>query len=178
MFTEHDFTHSQHYVLPAERVTEKVYDTLGAAFNEVGKYAHEKNVAIAIENHGGSSATGAGLKKLLDMVPFQEVGVTYDPANYAASGSDPYEALLAIGDRVRYTHWKDVSRTDGKTAYEAFGEGVIDWPPIVSYLLKSFDGLWSIEYELKVEAGLDRLIDGTRRSVENLMGVVRSCRQS
>ena len=177
VLTEHDFTHSQHYVLPAESVTEELYDTLGAAFNEVGAYAHEKNVNLAIENHGGSSATGAGLKKLLDMVPYQEVGVTYDPANYAASGSDPYEALLAIGDRVRYTHWKDVSRTDGKIEYQAFGEGIIDWPPIISYLLESFNGVWSIEYELKVEAGLDRLIDGTRRGVENLLGVVRSCRR-
>ena len=118
------------------------------------------------------------MKKLLDMVPYQEVGVTYDPANYAASGSDPYDALLVIGDRVRYTHWKDVSRTDGKTEYQAFGEGTIDWPPIISYLLESFRGLWSIEYEVKVEAGLDRLIDGTRRSIENLLGVVRSCRRS
>ena len=178
VFTEHDFTHSQHYVLPAERVSEKLYDTLVAAFNEVGKYAHEKNVDIAIENHGGTSATGAGMKKLLDMVPHKEVGVTYDPANYAASGSDPYEALLAIGDRVRYTHWKDVSRTNGGTAYEAFGEGSIDWPPIVTYLLESFNGLWFIEYELKIEAGLDRLIDGTRRSMANLLEVVQSCRDS
>ena len=39
-------------------------------------------------------------------------------------------------------------------------------------------GLWFIEYELKVEAGLDRLIDGTRRSMANLLEVVRSCRDS
>ena len=177
VFTEHDVTESQHYVLPEELVSEELYDTLAAAFNEVGKYAHEKNVAIAVENHGGSSATGAGMKKLLDMVPYQEVGVTYDPANYAASGSDPYEALLTIGDRVLYTHWKDISRTNGGVAYQAFGEGIIDWPPIVSHLLESFKGLWFIEYELKVEASLDRLIDGTRRGAENLLEVVRNCRR-
>ena len=39
---------------------------------------------------------------LLDMVPYRSVGVTYDPANYAYSGEDPYQALLAIEDRVVY----------------------------------------------------------------------------
>jgi len=107
VFTEHDFSHSQHYVLPAERVTDALYETLGAAFNTVGAYAHEKNVLIGIENHGGSSATGVRLKRLLDMIPYKEVGVTFDPANFAYGGEDPYQALLAIQDRVVYTHWKD-----------------------------------------------------------------------
>jgi len=41
---------------------------------------------LAIENHGGTSATGAGLKRLFDRVPFPSVGVTCDPANYAYGG--------------------------------------------------------------------------------------------
>lgn len=172
VFTEHDFTHSKHYVLPAERVTDALYETLAAAFNKLGEYALSKNVALAIENHGGTSATGAGLQRLLDMVSFASVGVTYDPANYAYGGEDPYAALQAVRDRVLYTHWKDVARTDGKVEYRAFGEGDIDWPPILRMLLAEFEGIWAIEYERKVDSTLETLSQGTALSLANLQAVI------
>ena len=172
VFTEHDFTHSKHYVLPAERVTDALYETLAAAFNKLGEYALSKNVSLAIENHGGTSATGAGLKRLLDMVPFPSVGVTYDPANYAYGGEDPYAALEAVKDRVLYTHWKDVARTNGKVEYRAFGEGDIDWPPIIRTLLAEFQGIWAIEYERKVDSTLKTLSQGTQLSLANLQAVI------
>jgi len=172
VFTEHDFTHSKHYVLPAERVTDALYETLSAAFNKLGEYALSKNVSLAIENHGGTSATGAGLKRLLDMVPFPSVGVTYDPANYAYGGEDPYAALEAVKDRVLYTHWKDVARTNGKVEYRAFGEGDIDWPPIIRTLLAEFQGIWAIEYERKVDSTLKTLSQGTQLSLANLQAVI------
>ena len=71
VFTEHDFTHSKHYVLPAERVTDALYETLSAAFNKLGRYAESKNVALAIENHGGTSATGAGAEAAARHGPLQ-----------------------------------------------------------------------------------------------------------
>ena len=172
VFTEHDFTHSKHYVLPAERVTDALYVTLSEAFNKLGEYALSKNVALAIENHGGTSATGAGLKRLLDAVPFSSVGVTYDPANYAYGGEDPYAALLAVKDRVLYTHWKDVARSNGKVEYRAFGEGDIDWPPIIRTLLADFEGIWALEYERKVDSTLETLTQGSQRSLANLQAVI------
>ena len=178
VFTEHDFTHSKHYVLPAERVTDALYETLSAAFNKLGEYALSKNVSLAIENHGGTSATGAGLKRLLDMVPFPSVGVTYDPANYAYGGEDPYAALEAVKDRVLYTHWKDVARTDEKVEYRAFGEGDIDWPPIIRTLLAEFQGIWSIEYERKVDSTLETLSQGTQLSLANLRAVIDRVRDT
>ena len=177
VFTEHDFTHSKHYVLPAERVTDALYETLAAAFNQLGEYAQEKNVALAIENHGGTSATGAGLKRLLDMVPYPSVGVTYDPANYAYGGEDPYAALQAVKDRVLYTHWKDVAHADEKVEYRAFGDGDIEWQPILRSLLDEFQGIWSIEYERKVDSTLETLVEGTQRSVDNLMAAIEQAQR-
>ena len=176
VFTEHDFTHSKHYVLPAERVTDDLYVTLSAAFNKLGSYAQSKNVSLAIENHGGTSATGARVKRLLDMVPYQSVGVTYDPANYAYGGEDPYEALLAIEDRVVYTHWKDVARPASGVEYRAFGEGDIDWGPIIRTLLNSFDGIWAIEYERKVDSTLETLKAGSILSRDNLQAIIQQIR--
>jgi sugar phosphate isomerase/epimerase len=178
VFTEHDFSHSKHYVLPAERVTDALYKTLSAAFNRLGEYAQKKNVALAIENHGGTSATGARLGRLLDRVPFKSVGVTYDPANYAYGGEDPYVALQAVKDRVVYTHWKDVARRGDQVEYHAFGEGDIDWQPIIRTLLDDFDGIWAIEYERKIDSTLETLMDGTRRSIDNLRGVIEQAQRT
>ena len=174
VFTEHDFNHSKHYVLPAERVTDSLYERLSIAFNKVGEYASEKNVVLGIENHGGTSATGARLKMLLDMIPYKAVGVTYDPANFAYGGEDPYQALQALEGRVVYTHWKDVARTDDGVEYRAFGEGDIDWGPIIGSLLKSYNGLWSIEYERKVDSTIETLMAGTKSSIENLQAVIEN----
>lgn len=179
VFTEHDFSHSRHYVLTPERITEALYDTLAIAFNKVGDYLKGKGIHVGIENHGGTSATGSGLKRLLDLVPHEEVGVTYDPANYAIGGEDPYQALLTVQDRVVYTHWKDVAQVPRKpqgVEYRAFGEGEIDWPPIIGELLNSFDGIWSIEYERKVASTLENLAEGTRRSRQNLEAVIEQVR--
>jgi len=181
VFTEHDFTHSKHYVLTPDRVTDALYETLAIAFNKLGDYLKGKGIRVGIENHGGTSATGAGLKKLLDMVPHQEIGVTFDPANYAFGGEDPYQALLAVQDRVVYTHWKDVAQAPDKprgVEYRAFGEGEIDWAPIIGTLLDSFDGIWAIEYERKVASTLENLAEGTRRSQQNLATIIEQVRNA
>lgn len=181
VFTEHDFTHSKHYVLTPDRVTEALYETLAVAFNKLGDYLKGKGIRVGIENHGGTSATGAGLKKLLDMVPHREIGVTFDPANYAFGGEDPYQALLAVQDRVVYTHWKDVAQAPDKprgVEYRAFGEGEIDWSPIIGTLLDSFDGIWAIEYERKEASTLENLAEGTRRSKQNLATVIEQVRNA
>ena len=181
VFTEHDFTHSKHYVLTPDRVTDALYETLAVAFNKLGDYLKGKGIRVGIENHGGTSATGAGLKKLLDMVPHREIGVTYDPANYAFGGEDPYQALLAVQDRVVYTHWKDVAQAPDNprgVEYRAFGEGEIDWTPIIGTLLDSFDGIWAIEYERKEASTLENLAEGTRRSKQNLATVIEQVRNA
>ena len=181
VFTEHDFTHSKHYVLTPDRVTDALYETLAVAFNKLGDYLKGKGIRVGIENHGGTSATGAGLKKLLDMVPHREIGVTFDPANYAFGGEDPYQALLAVQDRVVYTHWKDVAQAPDKprgVEYRAFGEGEIDWSPIIGTLLDSFDGIWAIEYERKEASTLENLAEGTRRSKQNLAAVIEQVRNA
>ena len=74
VFTEHDFTHSKHYVLPAERVTDALYETLSTAFNKIGRYAEAKNVALAIENHGGHIGHGRGRETAAGYGPLQVGG--------------------------------------------------------------------------------------------------------
>jgi sugar phosphate isomerase/epimerase len=176
VFTEHDFNHSKHYVLHTDQVTDTLYDVLGVAFNTIGKYAQEKDVLVGIENHGGSSATGASLRKLLDMVPFESVGVTFDPANFAIAGEDPYHALRLLEDRIVYTHWKDIHHTDKGLGYCAFGNGEIDWNPIISRILDKYDGLWAIEFERKDDSTIETLKSGTLQSMDNLRSIIEDAK--
>jgi len=159
--------------LPPERITSSLYKRVSDAFNELGKYAHEKNVFLGIENHGGLTSNGEQIKKLLDMIPYEEVGVNYDPANFAYVGTDPYEALLPIQDRIVYTHWKDVIYTDKGPEYCALGEGDINWHTIIGKLMETYEGLWSIEYENIADPE-----DGTRRSLKTLQKIVEKIRYS
>ena len=126
-------------------------------------------------------ALGGGAVCGVDMVPYREIGVTFDPANFYGfnpdfEGVDPYQALLYFKDRVVYTHWKDFVRTDQGPEYRKVGEGGIDWPPIVKALLESFDGYWAIEYEMGLGCGMEVLLDGSRTGVRNLGSVIDSVR--
>ena len=71
-----------------------------------------------------------------------------------------------------YTHWKDVARLASGVEYRAFGEGDIDWPPIIRTLLDSFDGVWAVEYERKVDSTLETLKVGSRQSRDNLLAAI------
>ena len=65
-----------------------------------------------------------------------------------------------------------MARTDEKIEYRAFGEGDIDWPPIIRILLAEFEGIWAIEYERKVNSTLETLSEGTQLSLANLQAVI------
>ena len=108
------------------------------------------------------------------MVPFNSVGVTFDPANFAIAGEDPYQALRLLEDRIVYTHWKDIHHTDKGLGYCAFGNGEIDWNPIVARLLDKFDGLCAIEFERKDDSSIETLKSGTLESMDNLRTIIEN----
>jgi len=149
----------------AEELDDAVFQRAAGGIREVGEYAQTRGVVLGVENHGGVTATGESCAKLLDLVgDLDTVGLTYDPANFAYGGADPLRGLTAVGERVTYCHLKDVRWSlDGRPEYCAFGEGKIDWPPILAGLRAFYRGYGAIEYERAEDAA-----DGTRRSLENL----------
>ena len=149
----------------AEELADAVFKRAARGIREVGEYAKTRGVVLGIENHGGITGTGESCAKLLDLVgDLDAVGLTYDPANFAYTGADPLRGLTAVGERVTYCHLKDVRRDlDGKPECCAFGEGEIDWPPILAGLRAFYGGYLAIEYERAEDAAA-----GTRRSLENL----------
>jgi 3-oxoisoapionate decarboxylase len=142
----------------------EVYPRLHYAFNKIGDYAEQRGIKITIENHGGPTATGQRVARLMEGIKSPAVGVNYDPANFLNQGTDPLMALRYILPWVNYSHWKDVRWADGKPEYCVFGEGEIVWEPIIQELLNSgYQGYWVVEYEETADVE-----HGTKESLKNL----------
>jgi 3-oxoisoapionate decarboxylase len=141
------------------------FSRLHAAFNEVGAHAEQAGVAVVIENHGGPTATGQRVARLMAGIESPAVGLNYDPANFLNQGTDPLMALRWTRQWVRYSHWKDVRWGCGGPAFCAFGDGEIQWRPIVDLLLGTgYRGWFGIEYEepRDVRAGTERSLASLR----------------
>ena len=133
----------------AKDVTDKLIDQVAECLEEVGKYAQTKGVVIALENHGGITATAADCKKILDKVKNPAVGLNYDPANFIAYGygENPLIGLETLSERIVYAHLKDCLKKNDQYEFGAVGQGEMDWDKIVPALSKVYDGYWAIEYE-------------------------------
>jgi sugar phosphate isomerase/epimerase len=69
------------------------------------------------------------------------IGINYDTGNsYLAGGSDPYEWLERVRDRLVHLHAKDISMQQGEAERGkvtgtpvgcACGEGVVDWQRVI-----------------------------------------------
>ena len=150
--------HRNDYILP------DVFPRLHYAFNKVGDYAEARGIKIAIENHGGPTATGQRVAKMMEGIKSPAVGVNYDPANFLNQGTDPLMALRYILPWVNYSHWKDVQWVNGSPQFCAFGKGEIVWEPIIKELLNSgYQGYWVVEYEEPTDVQ-----EGTKESLNNL----------
>lgn len=133
-------------------------------FNAVGAHAEQCGVQIIIENHGGPTATGQRVVRLMQGIESPAVGLNFDPANFLNQGTDPLMALRWTRPWIRYTHWKDVCWAGNGPAFCAFGDGEIHWTPIIDLLLETgYQGYWGIEYEEPSD-----VCAGTERSLANL----------
>jgi len=144
---------------PFGALSDGTYQRCAGALAETGEYAQEKGVLVALENHGGIAATGAQVRRLLELADHPNVKANYDGGNFAKDREDPLSAYLVLRDRVGYTHWKDVRIEERELAYCALGDGITNWAPVVAALLQdAYDGYWTMEYEepSDVEEGMKK----------------------
>jgi sugar phosphate isomerase/epimerase len=130
-----------------EHINEEKYQQVADTFNEIGRYAEVCGVSIGIENHGGITGTVAQMEKMFNMIESEAVGITYDPANFIASGENPELVFPTLQDRIVYVHLKDAAIKDGENYYCRIGEGLVNYRQILPRLLESYKGYLAIEYE-------------------------------
>jgi inosose dehydratase len=163
---------------PVERVTPfsaQQWSRVAAGFEEVGAYARERGVTLAVHPHGGTAIeTPVEILTLLDLTDPGLVGLCLDTGHVAYGGGDAVGLTRQVAERVVYVHLKDVrtavlhdlraaagSGTGGlsalgvgfETAVRAHlfcppGQGQLDLPGVLDALLAAdYDGWFVVEAE-------------------------------
>jgi len=108
-----------------------------------GREAEAKGVTILIETHD-SFNTGAKVKKIINKVSGNGVGVLWDMHHPYLAGETPEETYKLLGDRILHTHFKDDK--EGKLCL--MGQGSLPIKEVVDVLKKNdYKGYLSFEWE-------------------------------
>jgi sugar phosphate isomerase/epimerase len=108
---------------------------------EASTVAERHGIKIGLEPHQQYSKTPDGLDSIYNLVDSPAIGINYDTGNsYLAGGSDPYEWLERVRDRLVHLHAKDISIEQGEAERGkvtgtpvgcACGDGVVDWQRVI-----------------------------------------------
>lgn len=148
--------------------------------------AEAAGVILCVENHFNTmTVTAADTTALMKTVNSPGLGVLYDQVNLDFTYSEDYRAAIDLQKSwIRHVHVKDMvfiardkvfkassvakveDNEDRAVRSRVVGEGITDWPNILSYLVAAcaYRGYLSLEYEyrwhpndlLKPEEGLSR----------------------
>ncbi len=153
--------------------------------------AKEQGVRVAIENcpmlfgadqwPGGQNlmTTPAIWKKVFEILPYENLGINYDPSHFVWQMIDYIKPIYEFKDKIFHVHYKDIKlypdRLDqcGIMAYplefmspKLPGLGDVDWGKYVSALTDiGYDGYTCIEVEDKAFEGTkEKVLDSLRLS--------------
>jgi sugar phosphate isomerase/epimerase len=109
--------------------------------NSVLPYAAKKGIVLALENHGGITATPAQILKLVSAIDSPNFGVNLDTGNFR--GRDPYAEIAQLAPYAMNVQVKtEIQRGDGHSKEEA------DLARIVGILRDAhYSGYVVLEYE-------------------------------
>ncbi len=130
------------------------------ALQEAAGHAGERGVYLALENHGGVTASADGVLRTLHGVESEWVGANLDTGNF--HGEDPYEEIAQVAPYAVNVHLKAEIRAKGQRPEPAdFGR--------IADILRSanYQGYLSLEYESAEDpiVAVPRLISEIRTSI-------------
>jgi len=140
----------------------EAYNIMRITLRAIAETCEENGVYIAVEQHGPYTAKIDRMKRILTLVDSPWIECNFDCGNSFLAGSDPYEMLEAVIDKVVHVHAKDISvkqaeaergKVTGTAVGCACGDGVIDWRRLVGRLKKAgYRGVLSVECGTEEEA--------------------------
>lgn len=131
-----------------------------SAISECLKHAAARGVFLALENHGGITATPESMLRIIEQVePSPWFGVNFDSGNFRTD--DPYRDLAKIAPYAVTAQIKSVVTAGGKKE-EA------DLPRLIGILRDAgYRGYVALEYEEKdPRENVPRYIDKLRKAIE------------
>jgi sugar phosphate isomerase/epimerase len=133
----------------------EAYHIMRITLRSIAETCEENGVYIAVEQHGPYTAKIERMKRILSLVDSPWIKCNFDCGNTFLAGSDPYEMLEAVIDKVVHVHAKDISvkqaesergKVTGTAVGCACGDGVIDWKKLVGRLKQAgYKGVLSVE---------------------------------
>ncbi len=130
------------------------------ALQEAAVHAGERGVYLALENHGGVTASAGGVLQILQAVESEWVGANLDTGNF--HGEDPYEEIAQVAPYAVNVHLKADVRAKGQ------GTQPTDFARIADILGgANYRGYLSLEYESAQEplTAVPRLLDEIREAI-------------
>lgn len=125
---------------PKGEALESAVKRCAATCERACTYAAERGVLLALENHGGLTATAEGILKIVRLVNSPAFGVNFDSGNFRDS-DDPYAELAQIAPYAVNVQIKVEIRRAGKSE-EADLNRILDILRNVGY-----SGWVALEYE-------------------------------
>ncbi len=131
---------------------QKLWDAIPTNLAGAVKYAEQKGRKLAVETHLNMVTDNiAGTERFLSLFDSPAVGLTLDFCNVMVGHDDAVEAVKRFADRTFLCHVKDgLLKDDGTPEWLPLGEGVLDYPGILSDLVaSSYQGFLSLECLVK-----------------------------
>jgi sugar phosphate isomerase/epimerase len=150
------------------------HEVMRYTLTRADQVARRHGVSIGVEPHGVYTKTAAGLRRIVELVPSERIGVNWDTGNsFLAGQEDPYEALESVRELVLHVHAKDISfehaarergTVTGTPVGCACGDGAVDWERVLA-ILRPLER----DLVLSVECGT---IEQAERSLHHLRSVL------
>ncbi|HCE46462.1 MAG TPA: sugar phosphate isomerase/epimerase [Lentisphaeria bacterium] len=131
---------------------------------------------IIIETHD-EWTDSSKLRAIVDNVASERLFVLWDVHHpYRMNGETPAQTWKNIGDKVRYTHFKDsIGTADGKHKYTLLGKGDVPLKEIVSCLKKGgYTGYLTLEWEKRWHAELEEPEVSLPQYIEEMRKILKS----
>lgn len=148
--------------LPTEWMSlENAFKIMLISLETVVKYARERGIMVAVEQHNALTTRPEFLLRLLEQFSPEELGINFDTGNFFLAGNDPVEDLKPFAERVIHVHAKDIpaiqlherGHVTGTRVGVAIGDGVIDFAGVISVLARAgFDGELTVECDTLEQA--------------------------
>lgn len=146
-------------------------------------YAHERNMKLALENHGSLAGRGDQVRGLIEDVRSMSgndaLGANPDTGNFLLVNQPSHEAIREVAQFANMVHFKDfrpepeghegfayTALSGARYVGAAVGEGAVELGTCIQVLKDAgFDGWLSVEYEGEEEpfTAIPRSLENARR---------------
>ena len=152
-------------VIP-EDPSSPTWRTMAESLRAVAEYAARYGGCLAAETGPESPEL---MRKFLEDVNCDGLGINYDPANLVMKGFDPIAGVRELGRYVVHTHAKDAVQEapEGQRREVPLGKGEVPWREYLAVLAESgYQGYFTIERETGEDPASD--IAEAKRFLETL----------